>query len=125
MTPTTPLGMVKQTWIPTIDGSIDATAATYAWVITEDRIEDGRSKGRLGPSNADDHLLEIVQKSGSHRVRFRMYDDDGNYYYGGYVTYIAGSDDEDAAFGALADFGIPFAGAVQILYKDRPELDCS
>ena len=62
MTPTTPLGMVKQTWIPTIDGSIDATAATYAWVITEDRIEDGRSKGRLGPSNADDHLLEIVQK---------------------------------------------------------------
>ena len=125
MTPTTPLGMVKQTWIPTIAGNIDATAAKYAWVITEDRVEDGRSKGRQGPSNADDRLLEIVQKSGSHRVRFRMYDDDGTYYYGGYVTYIAGSDEEDAAFSSLADFGIPFAGAVQIFYKDRPELDCS
>lgn len=122
---TSEIGTVARTWIPTIDGNIDATAATYAWVITEDRVEEGLRKGTLGPSNADDHLIELVQKPGPHRVRFRMYDDDRTYYYGGFLTFLTGSDDEDAAFGPLADFGLPNAGAVAITYKDRPDLDCS
>ena len=58
---------------------------------TEDQINtDGvvsSRVGTLGPADAHESLCEAVQKPGQHRVRFRMYDDDGIYYYGGFLTY--------------------------------------
>lgn len=128
-TPTREIGITTIDWQLTVDG--DATGdvtgeiSGHAWVITEDRVEDGLRKGTLGPGNADDRLLELVQKTGDHRVRFRMYDDDGIYYYGGFLTYDPAIDEEAAAYAPLGDFGAPNAGATRISYADRPDLDCS
>lgn len=106
----------------------DHTLAGYAWVITEDRINDTDSSrvGTLGPRNAPDELCELVQKTGPHRIRFRMYDDDGNYYYGGFLSYDPDrTDDVEPTWAPVEDFGMPDAGAVRISYPDAPHLDCA
>lgn len=110
-------------------------ADVYAWVITEDRINtrpDETSRvGTHGPANAHDALTAAVQESGPHRVRFRMYDDDGNYYYGGFLTFDPELDatglwdGPEPSYGPLVDFGMPDAGCTRITYPDRPALDCS
>jgi len=99
--------------------------ARYAWLITEDRISDGDAKDVMGPSTAHPDLVEAVQRPGEHRIRFRMYDDDGGYYYGGYLTYDPNDDSDEPPYGPLRDFGLPDAGAVRITYPDRPDLDCA
>lgn len=105
-------------------------AAPYAWIITEDRINDDGSVpsrvGTMGPSNAHPDFCAAVAKPGRHRIRFRMYDDEGTYYYGGFLTF-----DPDCpayiepAWAPVDDFGMPDAGCTQISYPQRPALDCS
>lgn len=105
-------------------------ASGYAWTITEDRINtDGTIPSRvgtLGPRDAHDAHCAAVQKPGPHRVRFRMYDDDGTYYYGGFLTYDPELTEHlEPSWKPVEDFGMPDAGCVRISYPDRPELDCS
>ncbi len=77
------------------------------WTITKDHIDDGRSVGTVGPRSATLSAAEII-KQGCH---FRMYDDDGNLYYGGYSLC-------DSDFGPLWDFGMPNAGCTGIKYRN-------
>ena len=81
------------------------------WTITEDHIDDGRSVGTVGPNSAT-LSAEEIRKQGYH---FRMYQDDGVLYYGGYST----TNDDESAFGPLWDFGEPNAGCTGIKYKGK------
>lgn len=103
----------------------------YAWIITEDRVtadaDDLPSRvGVTGPGNAFPSLYEAVKTPGPHRIRFRTYDDDGVYCYGGYLAY-----DPDLtgylkpSWQPLGDFGMPDAGCTRIAFADRPDLDYS
>lgn len=105
-------------------------ASGYAWTITEDRINTDEvvpsRVGTLGPGDAHDALCVAVQRSGRHRVRFRMYDDEGIYYYGGFLTYDPELTEYlEPSWQPVEDFGMPDAGCVRISYPDRPDLDCS
>lgn len=82
--------------------------------------------GITGASNASPSLYEAVKTPGPHRIRFRMYDDDGTYYYGGFLAYdpdLTGY--LEPSWQPLEDFGMPDAGCARISYADRPDLDCS
>lgn len=110
--------------------AIQPDAAGYAWTITEDQINtDGvvsSRVGTLGPADAHESLCEAVQKPGQHRVRFRMYDDDGVYYYGGFLTYDPELTEHlEPSWQPVQDFGMPDAGCVRISYPDHPALDCA
>ena len=105
-------------------------AAGYAWTITADRINTDdlvpSRVGTLGPADVHETLCKAVQKPGPHRVRFRMYDDDGIYYYGGFLTYDPELTEHlEPSWQPVQDFGMPDAGCVRISYPDRPELDCA
>lgn len=55
-----------------------------------------------------------------------MYDDDGIYYYGGFLTYDPELTEHlEPSWQPVQDFGMPDAGCVRISYPDRPELDCA
>jgi hypothetical protein len=89
--------------------------AKYAWKITkvsEELCEDLHDElGTVGPHNADLDLLDINQ------TRFRIYDDDGEFYYEG----ILGGD--YTGFEPLDDFGGPYAGCTVIarLHAELPD----
>lgn len=84
---------------------------TYCWTITKDHIADETAKqgtnsnavGVIGPRGATMTHDEIVKQG----VKFKMYDDDGELYYEGYL--VGGNGLEP-----LDDFGTPNAGAVRI-----------
>jgi len=81
------------------------------WIITEDRIEDGREVGTMGPFGITLTGDEVKAKG----VRFRMLDDDGEVYYIGKAV-LAGDDD---GFGPLDNFGMPNAGCTRIDYWEK------
>src|SRR5699024_10033390 len=83
-------------------------ATQYA--INTDGVVSSRA-GTLGPADAHESLCEAVQKPGQHRVRFRMYDDDGIYYYGGFLTYDPELTEHlEPSWQPVQDFGMPDAG---------------
>lgn len=96
----------------------------YAWVVTVDHI-DTDAVGTMGPSDADPVLLDFVNRPGDHRARFKMYDDDGELYYEGWLTYDPKHASEGVSEAPLSDWGAAFAGCTRIAYPKRPELDCS
>ena len=75
----------------------------YNWVITKDYIDNGNMVGMNGPNNNSG----ATENEGE----FRMFDDDGEMYYGGKIW-----GDYDG-FEPLDDFGMPFAGCTMIEYK--------
>tara|TARA_R110000803_G_scaffold59101_4_gene117467 strand:- start:3539 stop:3823 length:285 start_codon:yes stop_codon:yes gene_type:complete len=78
--------------------------ASYAWKITKVIGEnDSTECGLVGPHN-------LGGEFGANKARFRMYDDDGNPIYEGYIT-----GDFDG-FEPLDDFGTPNAGCTAIKY---------
>lgn len=81
------------------------------WTITEDRIDGGQSMGTIGPRSAK-LSNDQIQEQG---VAFRLLDDDGERYYGGFV--VLGAD--DSGFEPLDDFGTPNAGCTEIQYKSK------
>lgn len=99
----------------------------YGWVITHDHIEDGEYNqvGTAGPGTADEEMIEAVKTEGEHRIRFKMYDDDGELYYEGFFTMDDENAYHDAPYGPVEDFGMPNAGVVRIDYPDKPEWNCS
>lgn len=74
---------------------------TYRWIITKDRIDDGRAVGVTGPRGADPSITENA-------ARFSLWDDDKICYYEGmlYGDY--------EGFEPLDDFGMPYAGCVHM-----------
>lgn len=105
-------------------------AAPYAWIITEDQIHGDANAlsrvGLVGPGNAHTDFSAAITRPGRHRTRFRMYDDDGTYCYGGFLAF-----DPDCpayiapAWGPVGDFGMDDAGCTRISYPQRPSLDCA
>lgn len=83
----------------------------YAWVITQDHLDNPGDRGKSGPRGPADHL-SIMLMAG-HGKDFRMYDDDGELYYSG--TIVGDYD----GFEPLDDFGMPNAGCTSIAYKDN------
>ena len=88
-------------------------AASYSWIITQDKIFDPRydkssDVGLMGPRKP--HLTAAQIKKHPDREAFAMYDDDGNLYYRG---FLVGGD----GFEPLEDYGMPNAGATEIRYK--------
>ena len=80
--------------------------APYRWVITKDRIDDGRDNGLQGPRNLDRSIEDNPQ-------RFSMWDDDGECYYEGIIF-----GDYDG-FEPLNQFGTPNAGCTGIKYDGK------
>ncbi len=80
--------------------------STYRWIITKDRIEDGRAVGTVGPRDANDNVT-------SNPTRFSMWDDDDICYYEG---MLYGNFD---GFEPLDDFGTPNAGCANIKIDGR------
>jgi len=90
-------------------------SSKYHWIITTDHI-DSNSKGTVGPRNAPDTIPE-------HWIKgiFKMYDDDGELYYTGTLSFDPKFEDSEPEvwFFPLEDFGEPNAGAVDIRYKNK------
>jgi hypothetical protein len=92
--------------------------ARYAWVIDSVGIgEDlgdllADDAGKIGPRDAPDALVSGLQRRDVPSRRFRIYDDDGVFYYAG---RIAG---EYSGFEPLDDFGEPNCGCTEIRYQD-------
>ena len=87
---------------------------SYAWTITVDTIADmsvdmPTEVGTVGPRNAVLGHDEIIGHKD--RQSFRMYDDDGNHYYSG---FLIGGD----GFEPLDDYGTPNAGCTEIKYRE-------
>jgi len=102
----------------------------YGWIITTDKLAKAGKKGdvgTLGPRGCTEALQARLEAElpadgvtplaarlpvpeGMDRVRFRMYDDDGEHYYSG--TLIM--DGEAEGFEPLDDFGMPGAGCTEI-----------
>jgi hypothetical protein len=70
------------------------------FVITQDEVDF--------ESNATAEQKEQIKKDGF-SLHFKMYDDDGEFYYGGYA--------KEEEFYPLDDFGMPNAGATEIKYR--------
>lgn len=79
----------------------------YGWVITNDVVSDGEDNGVMGPRKVKYTKEEIKSKG----VQFKMFDDDGELYY---VGYLLGGD----GFEPLDDFGEPNAGATEIQLRN-------
>ena len=107
---------------------------TYAWLITEDKIDGGACLGLIGPRDCLPELEARLQapstsmqlQSGLRRWRFRLYDDDGEHYFTGVLVTTADSpeDDETGPNGALQAplDGIGEAyGCTRIAWEGHPE----
>lgn len=108
---------------------------TYAWIITEDKIDDGDSVGVAGPSDAPDDLLNQdgdgtwdFEDSPDIRKRyiFRLYDDDGIHYFTGKLVTKAETPEHDetgpngALMAPLTEYGEAF-GCTRIAWHEHPE----
>ena len=107
-------------------GYFERDVDAYAWIITHDYIEDGEynAVGTTGPGTADEEMIKAVMVEGRHRIAFDMYDDDGEKYYSGFFTMDDEHAHSEAMAGPLDDFGRPNAGAITVVYPDRPDWDC-
>ena len=114
----------------------------YAWIIDRDHLyetfkaEDGETVfpsavGVVGPGNAkfgtstEDHEAKHTELGTryQHRNAFKMYDDDGELYYSGYLYWDGEIDDPDEhqIAGPLDDYGMPGSGCTRITYHRKPE----
>lgn len=84
----------------------------YAWLIYEDRL-DGRGVHIVGPRNPTPALVAMLDAGKGEQ--FRMYDDDGEWYYSGRIVRV-GSASHDEGFEPLDDFGTPDSGCTEIRY---------
>ena len=83
---------------------------SYAWVVTVDHIDNGAAKGVIGPKGAREDLVDaLAERDG---VQFRMFDDDMNPYYEGWITGMFQGTEP------LDDFGQPNAGCTVIELKE-------
>lgn len=82
-------------------------ASRYSWVISGAAPWARDDVGTIGPRGSELDAGEI-QESGE---AFKMYDDDGEFHYGGFIT-----GDFDG-FEPLDDFGRANTGATEIRYK--------
>ena len=84
-----------------------------AFVITEDKIEDGRLVGRVFGKLLHGPTTEEMLKNHPDRVHFRLYDDDGELYYAGFYV----GPDDDRMFEPL-DWAMDFAGCTEMKVRD-------
>ena len=92
----------------------------YFWTVTTDHIADPE---RTAPSNSNAHGMtgprnvtmssEEIQKHPDAQ-QFRIYDDDGELYYTGFMVEDDSAEGEDP----LTDFGEPNAGATRLDVKE-------
>lgn len=101
-------------------------APTYAWVITEDKVDDGEAVGTIGPHNAPAELEEPFTTGTCTMWTFRLYDDDGAHYFTGKLATLAESPDADesgpsgALMAPLLDLGEAY-GCTRIAWQGHPE----
>lgn len=98
--------------------------APYYWIIDKDHIKDAdkpagtnaNAVGLTGPRNAVDTPPTTWGKH-----QFKMYDDDNNLYYEGYLYFDPKFEDREPEvwFFPLEDFGEPNAGCTSIHYKNK------
>jgi len=85
------------------------------WIITKDHItpsdDSSYAVGIIGPRACPFDSLDEFKASGLSLVRFKMFDDDIELYYSGYLI-----DDDDCASQeyALFEFGMGYAGCTHI-----------
>lgn len=96
---------------------------SYAWILTHDYTENGEYNqvGTNGPSTATDEATKAVKTTGTHRIAFDIYDDDGIKYYSGYFTMDTNYTEDHVTNRPLYEFGYPYAGATEIRYPEKPE----
>lgn len=84
---------------------------SYGWVITRDYIDEDQAVGTMGPRGCT-FTKEDIAINGK---KFRMYDDDNELYYEGYLVGICDG------FEPLDDYGTPNAGCTYIQYEENGE----
>ena len=99
----------------------------YAWLITEDCLADAGGEGDAGvsgPSDAPDELL--IRLGAGEGNAFRLYDDDQELYYTGRLLTddTMNSDDEEACYAPLGDFGEGWAGCTEVRWPGHSDWDC-
>lgn len=90
-------------------------AGKFGWVVDKE-YDFGESKVGIdtevmGPRNATATKEEIVAQG----IHFKMYDDDGNLYYSGYVL----ADDDHNEFMPLDHYGAPNAGCTYMKLRNK------
>lgn len=98
----------------------------YVWLITDDSVAapgERNDESTAGPAHVSDDLEKAIRMnhvpSGFIRAIFRLYDDDGMFYYRGRMLYadeLDGTDEQ--VFAPLAEFGRPNAGCTRIAWND-------
>ena len=101
----------------------------YAWCITKDfdyerelkaggevqaEKTQGNATGMIGPRNPGLNTVQEIRKHPD-RNRFRMFDDDDNLIYEGFLVH----DKNSEGFEPLDDFGTPNFGCTYIKYYNR------
>lgn len=84
-----------------------------AWYISEDHVDD-MEVGQFN-SNWRDGVNTLEKCKAACKLKFRMYDDDGELYYEGYSN----DSDSEKAFEPLDHFGMPNAGCTEIRYWEQ------
>lgn len=87
----------------------------YGWLITKDHVSDGDDERVFGPRNSAFNPKYIMDHPG--KQAFKMYDDDGELYYEGFI--VIEEDDGELDFAPLDEFGMPNAGATEIHYQNK------
>jgi hypothetical protein len=94
--------------------------STYAWVITRDHLESKTAEPGAalvsGPSGAADEQISSAMATG---YPFIIKNDDGETYYSGYCWTADPEFGDEDLFGPLNDYGMPNAGATDILYREH------
>lgn len=82
----------------------------YGWVIDDlnKEIFEDSELGTLGPRDISNEMRELLSDGSGEK--FKMFDDDGEWYYTGRIV------GEYDGFEPLEDFGMPNAGATNIEY---------
>lgn len=103
---------------------LEITDTPYAWRITKSMDDEPEAVGVTGPRNAPEDLCALLDQDKPVKGRtfaFKLFDDDGEWYYSGRLALPEGvtpwTADEVAAFGPLTDWGAPNAGATELRYR--------
>ena len=97
------------------------TGMCYGWIITDDKITDGKAKpgtcdnavGVIGPHGVDTDIINRLKNGEGEK--FRMYDDDKEHYYSGRIIQSK----HTSGFEPMEDFGAANAGCTEIRYFEN------
>lgn len=89
----------------------------YAWVITFDHLEQAADR-TAGPRGSRCETVDELKAAYPVVRKFKMFDDDGELYYTGFIGVSKADNDGELLFAPLEDYGTPAAGCTRIDYKN-------